>query len=89
MTSYLAIATSLLVLQRYLSALRLHTHSIQTPLKIQSSVTRPLQCQCYPGTATGDKDSRESHSQLIKPCASLNSHLCQWLQLRIRMIAHE
>ena len=77
-TSYLAIATSLLVLQRYLSAIRLHGHSIQTPSKIQSSVTRPLQCQCcYPVTAVGDKDSHKSYSQSIKPCASFSFHACQ------------
>ena len=80
-TSYLAIATSLHVLQRYLSAIRFHAHSIQTPSKIQSSVTRPLQCQCcYPGTAIGDKDSHKSYSQSIKPCASFSFHACQWLQ---------
>ena len=48
------IATSLLVLQIYLSAIRLHTHSIQTPSKIQSGITRPLQRQRYPGIAIGD-----------------------------------
>ena len=79
-------ATSLLVLQRYLSAIRLYTHSIQTPSNIQSGITRPLQCQRYPGIAIGDKDSCESHSQLIKPCSSLSSHAYQWLQLRLRKI---
>ena len=81
MTSYLAIGTSLLVLQRYLSAIRLYTCSIL------SSITRPLQHQCYPGNAIRDKDSCESHSQLIKPCARLRSHAFQWLQLRMRMTA--
>ena len=79
MTSYFAIA--LLVLQRYLSASRLHTHSIHNPSIIQSSVTRPLQHQCYPSIAIRDKELCESHSQLIKPCVSLSSCACQWLQL--------
>ena len=50
--------TYLLVLQRQLSAAKLHTPSIQTPsLKIQSSISRPLQCWCCPGiaVASGDK----------------------------------
>ena len=60
-----------------------------------SSVTGPLQRQCYPTIAIGEKDSHESLSQLIKPCASLSSHACQWLQLTMnpvsfyRMIATE
>ena len=70
-----------------LSAIKLHTYSIQTPSKIQSSVTKPLQCQCYPGIAIGDKDSCKSHSKLIKLCTSLSSHAYQWLQLRMRMTA--
>ena len=38
--------------------------------KIQSSATRPVQCQCNPGIAIADKDLHESHLQLIKPCAN-------------------
>ena len=47
--------------------------SIQTLSSIrQFSVIRHLQCltQCYLGTAVEDKDSRESHSQLIRSCTS-------------------
>ena len=78
MTGYLAIATALLVLlQIYLSPIRLHTDTFE----IQSSITRPLQWQCYPGIAVGDKDLHKSHSQLIKPCASLSSTACQWPQM--------
>ena len=87
MTSYLAIATSLFVLQRYLSAIRLHNRSIQTPSKIQCNVTRPLQCQCYPSIAFGNKDLCKCHSQLIKPCMSLSSQACQWLQLTINPVS--
>ena len=49
----------------YVSAIKLHIRSIQTPSKVHSSVTRALQRQCYPGIAIVDKDS--SHSQFIKP----------------------
>ena len=67
MTSYLAIATSLLVLQRYLSELdsRVHAYS-QTPSKTQSR-RRNQTIAVIPIFAIGDKDSRKSHSQLIKP----------------------
>ena len=88
MTSYLAIATFLHVLQRYLCKCNQTTYSLHTaPSKIHSSVTRALQRQCYPGIAIVDKDSHESCSQLIKPCSSLSSHACQWLQLSMRMTA--
>ena len=43
---------------RDLCAVKFHTPSIQTPsLKIQSSISRPLQYWCYPGIAVaiGDK----------------------------------
>ena len=75
MTSYLVIATSLLMLQRYLSAIRFHSCSIQTPSKTQSSVSRPLQCQRYYGIAIGNKVSHGSHSQALRklefPCMSM------------------
>ena len=87
MSCYWATATSSLVLQRYLSAIRFHTRSIQTPSKTQSSVTRPLQRQCYSGIAIGDKNSCESHSQLIKYCESLNFHVYQWLQLTMNPVS--
>ena len=75
MSSYLAIASSLLVLQRYLCAVRLHTHSIQTPSSQKYSLVQPdlllaMQHQCYPGVAIEVKDSHKSHSQLIKPCVN-------------------
>ena len=76
MTSYVTITTSLLVLQRYLSAISLHICSIQTPSKVQSSVTRPLQCQYYPRIANGDKDSclfsiDKALCELEFPCMSM------------------
>ena len=57
MTHYLAIATSLL--QKWQSTVRLHT---DPSFKVQSSVTRPMQHQCYPSIAIGDKDSHEIYS---------------------------
>ena len=59
MTTYVAITTSSLLLQRQLSAVRLHIARLLLQKYMQSSVTIPVQRQCYPDIAIGDKDSYE------------------------------
>ena len=87
MTSYFAIATSVLVLQRYLSAITLHTHSILSPLKIQSSVTRPLQRQCYPSIAIGDKNSHKSAQAWVPMHVNCWEWLCYIIIITMKAVS--